>query len=93
VGTILKRLRLKAGREVLFYSIPGNHDYYSWGMPFLCFVKEINEEEWTKQRASYFCLRSEDGRWQFLGADTAFHDSNPFDQINQNNPGPRLRKR
>jgi hypothetical protein len=61
-------------------------------MPFLCFIKAINEEEFTKQKASYFCLRSEDNRWQFLGADTAYHDSSPFDQINQINAGPRLRK-
>lgn len=58
VAIILKRLRIKTNKEILFYSIPGNHDYYSWGMPFLCFIKEINSEEFTKQKASYFCLRS-----------------------------------
>jgi DNA repair exonuclease SbcCD nuclease subunit len=39
----LSKLRLETKREIRFYSIPGNHDYYSWGLPFLCFVKSINE--------------------------------------------------
>jgi 3',5'-cyclic AMP phosphodiesterase CpdA len=93
VSSFIRRLRVKTKKEILFYSIPGNHDYYSWGMPFLCFIKEINSEEFTKQKASYFCLRTEDGRWQFLGADTAYHDSNPLDQLNEANVGPRLRNR
>lgn len=92
VMQFLRKLRMKVKRQLLFYSIPGNHDYYSWGLPFLCFVREANSEEFAKQQASYFCLRSEDNRWQFLGADTAYHDANPLDQINQTNLGPRLRK-
>ncbi len=56
-------------------------------------MKEINEEEPSKQRASYFCLRTWDDKWQFLGADSAYHDSNPLDQLNQAGLGPRLRSR
>lgn len=42
----LNRLRLEARdkfkKSVLFYSIPGNHDYYSWGLPFLTFIANAN---------------------------------------------------
>ena len=53
----LNKLRIVAKREVIFYSIPGNHDYYSWGLPYLCFIKEVNSDEFVRQEASYFCLR------------------------------------
>ncbi len=43
----LNMLRLEAAsrfrKDVLFYSIPGNHDYYTWGLPFLSFVANANE--------------------------------------------------
>lgn len=43
----LNKLRKEAGdklkKNVLFYSIPGNHDYYSWGLPFLTFITNANE--------------------------------------------------
>jgi hypothetical protein len=43
----LNKLRKEAAgkfqKDVLFYSIPGNHDYYSWGLPFLCFIANVNE--------------------------------------------------
>ncbi len=29
------------------------------------------------QKASYFCLRTEDGAWQFLGMDTGYNDRDP----------------
>ena len=86
---------------MLFYSIPGNHDYYSWGYSFHCFILTINEvkmitslnidEDEVRQSTSYFCLRSQDSRWQFIGLDTAYYDSNPFDQINPLILGPTLR--
>lgn len=44
-----------------------------------------------KQHSSYFCLRSEDSKWQLIGLDTAYHDSNPLNQINGLSLGPRLR--
>ena len=96
-----KLAKEKMKKNVLFYSIPGNHDYYSWGLPFLCFISTINEvklitdlnidEDEVRQRSSYFCLRSQDNRWQFIGLDTAYNDSNPLNQINPSNIGPTLR--
>lgn len=50
----------------------------------------IDEDE-VRQSTSYFCLRSQDSRWQFIGLDTAYYDSNPFDQINPLILGPTLR--
>jgi hypothetical protein len=50
-------------------------------------------EDIYKQQASYFCLQSADQKWQFIGLDTAYHDSNPFNQINGLSLGPRLRKK
>ena len=32
------------------------------------------------QQASYFCLRTEDDTWQFLGMDTGYGDRNPVEQ-------------
>jgi hypothetical protein len=31
-------------------------------------------------KASYFCLRTEDSKWQFLGMDTGYGDRNPVEQ-------------
>ena len=96
-----KLAKEKMKKNVLFYSIPGNHDYYSWGLPFLCFISTINEvklitdlnidEDEVRQRSSYFCLRSQDNRWQFIGLDSAHRDSNPANFIKTNILGPSLR--
>jgi len=73
---------------VPFYSIPGNHDYYSYGYGFYPFVKNINRElgfddEKYWQTASYLCLRTkDDNSWQFLGMDTGISDHNPINLIN-----------
>ncbi len=81
--------------KVPFYSIPGNHDYYSYGYGFYPFVKNINSElgftdksYW--QTASYLCLRTiDDESWQFLGMDTGISDYNPVNLYNL--VAPKLR--
>lgn len=54
------------------FTIPGNHEYFSGGAGFFELIDVINGEqaEGWRQEASFYCLRSDDGKWQFLGADT-----------------------
>jgi 3',5'-cyclic AMP phosphodiesterase CpdA len=63
-----------------FFSLPGNHDYYSGGRGFYQMIGQINAAApGCEQKASYFCLRTADERWQFLGMDTGFNDRDPID--------------
>jgi hypothetical protein len=65
-----------------FFTIPGNHDYYSGGGGFYHTIDNINSGITNcKQEASYFCLRTEDDKWQFLGMDTGYNDRVPTDQL------------
>lgn len=52
-------------------TIPGNHEYFTFGKGYFSLIDVLNHDlpKW-KQEASYFCLRSSKGNWQFLGADT-----------------------
>lgn len=43
LNKIRKEAAEKFKKDVLFYSIPGNHDYYTWGLPYLCFIANANE--------------------------------------------------
>lgn len=66
-----------------FYGILGNHDYYSGGAGFFSMIDKVNATlpAACQQKASYFCLRTEDGKWQFLAMDTGLNDRNPVDHI------------
>jgi hypothetical protein len=82
---------LGAGKRIPVFSIPGNHDYYAFGYGYYTMVEGLNEKiPDAVQRASYFCLQTEDGGWQFLGMDTGFDDANPADQINPFYSGPQV---
>jgi len=62
-----------------FFTLPGNHDYYSGGRGFYEMIGRINSTlPGCEQKASYFCLRTTDDRWQFLGMDTGYNDRNPI---------------
>jgi hypothetical protein len=64
-----------------FFTIPGNHDYYSGGSGFYRTIGKVNSGvAGCTQQASYFCLRTEDSKWQFLGMDTGYGDRNPVEQ-------------
>ncbi len=75
-----------------FFAIPGNHDYYAGGRGFYRTIEKVNAgiADCT-QRASYFCLRTEDDRWQFLGMDTGYNDRVPTDLLSSDPQGPDLR--
>jgi hypothetical protein len=65
-----------------FFSVPGNHDYYSGGAGFYHTIDSVNISlPNCTQKGSFFCLRTEDDRWQFLGMDTGYNDRIPADQI------------
>ena len=50
--------------------MPGNHDYYTKGGPFLKHLTLVNENPKDEQKHSFFCLRDEGNNVQFLGVDT-----------------------
>ncbi len=62
--------------EIPVFSVPGNHDYYSGGAGFYGLLDTLNAGA-ARQAASYFCVRSEDDRWQLVGIDTGFNDRIP----------------
>jgi hypothetical protein len=65
-----------------FFAIPGNHDYYSGGGGFYHTIETVNSGiADSAQAASFFCLRTADDKWQFLGMDTGFNDRVPSDQL------------
>lgn len=77
-----------AGPRVPVFNLPGNHDYYDYGLGFYQTLQQVNplgqpgrtwQETLTwQQAASYFCLRTADQTWQFLGMDTGQDDHNPI---------------
>ena len=73
--------QIKPAKRPAFFSIPGNHDYYSGGSGFYRMIGKVNSGiAGCTQQASYFCLRTEDDKWQFLGMDTGYGDRNPVEQ-------------
>jgi uncharacterized caspase-like protein len=59
------------------YTLSGNHDMYSGGAGYYWLLDQLNEGA-MRQQASYFCLRSADRAWQFLGLDTGLNDYSPL---------------
>ena len=58
-----------------FFTVPGNHEYFSGAVPYLRALDagRLVPEPSQRQAASYFCLRTADDGWQFLGLDTAYN--------------------
>jgi Calcineurin-like phosphoesterase len=72
---------VKPEKRPAFFSVPGNHDYYAGGSGFYRMIGKVNSGvAGATQQASYFCLRTEDSKWQFLGMDTGYGDRNPVEQ-------------
>lgn len=54
------------------FTIPGNHEYFSGGKGYFELIDVLNggaSSDWH-QEASFFCLRSDDCKYQFIGADS-----------------------
>lgn len=67
---------LRRSNPLPVYSLSGNHDMYCGGVGFYDLITKLNPAPFT-QRASFFCLRSADEKWQLLAMDTGLHDDNP----------------
>ncbi len=74
VGMIREVLK-GARQRVPFFSVPGNHEYFTGAISFLKALDSgrLVVQPDQRQQASYFCLRSADNGWQFLGLDTGFY--------------------
>ncbi len=70
---------LRAVRHPAIYTLSGNHDMYSGGEGYYGLIGRLNDGA-ARQRASYFCLRSRDRRWQFLAMDTGLNAYDPFER-------------
>jgi hypothetical protein len=88
---LFRKVFQETGRRLPVFTIPGNHDYYSLGWGYYEIITRMNDGiPGATQPASYFCLRTEDNGWQFLGMDTGRDDSSPFNQFNPFLTGPSL---
>jgi len=64
------------------FTLPGNHEYYSLGYGYFQLLDQLNQNvpnidhSQLYQQCSFFCLRTEDQQWQFLGMDTGQADGN-----------------
>ncbi|GAX77924.1 hypothetical protein CEUSTIGMA_g5366.t1 [Chlamydomonas eustigma] len=60
-----------------YYTIPGNHDYYSGGGPFLDCVDYLRSNTTvTQQQASFHALNGTD--WVIVSLDTGYNDRDVF---------------
>ena len=83
VESILRR----DGKKIPVYNLSGNHDMFSGGVGFYRTLPKLNPPPdyapEQGQQASYFCLRSIGGGWQFLAMDTGLHDHDLFGTAGQ----------
>lgn len=80
------------GTRIPVFTIPGNHEYYSYGYPYFSILPGLNSQHSNMlQEASYFCLTVQDTNWQFLAMDTGYDDADPLNSINTFDQGPELR--
>lgn len=82
----------ETGKRVPVFSIPGNHDYYAGAKGFYEKSLSLNSRSYKletgwQQEASYFCLRTQDDMWQFLGMDTGLH-GHSLEEDKPSNPLP-----
>jgi hypothetical protein len=75
---VFKSVAEEIGKPMVpVFTIPGNHEYYSFGDGYFWLLDNLNTGT-QKQSGSYFCLRTEDQQWQFLAMDTGQDDNNPI---------------
>jgi 3',5'-cyclic AMP phosphodiesterase CpdA len=75
ISAHLAKLRKKV-KNLRYYAIPGNHDYYTYGGPFYDSLNDNNDPkrpEWT-QTTSFFCIKNKSSTVQFIGLNTARYD-------------------
>lgn len=64
----------EAGTRVPVFTVPGDQEYFTGGHAYFDCLDSGALATGTRdrQRASFFCLRSADDGWQFLGMDTGY---------------------
>ena len=57
------------------FGVPGNHEYFTGNVPYFECLDSgaLAVHKNQRQAASYFCLRTADDGWQFLGMDTGYN--------------------
>jgi len=72
---LVRAVRNSLGSDVPFFTVPGNHEYFTGAGSYLEALDsgELVTHPSQRQRASYFCLRTADNGWQFLGLDTGYN--------------------
>jgi len=75
---IRKVVEQEKADNVVFYSIPGNHDYYSGGEGFYDMLRKKKLPN-SPQEASFFALKNKD--WMVIALDTAVEDTRPSRSI------------
>jgi 3',5'-cyclic AMP phosphodiesterase CpdA len=72
---LLETVFTACGQRVPVFTVPGNHEYFTGAVAFLSCLDSgrLAVRHDQQQSASYFCLRSADDGWQFLGMDTGFN--------------------
>jgi hypothetical protein len=72
---MLREVQDSENIRVPFFTVPGNHEYFTGAVSYLRLLDsgQLVIEPAQRQQASYFCLRTADDGWQFLGLDTGYH--------------------
>ena len=66
------------GKRPPTFILSGNHDMYCGGAGYYSAIASLNSGS-SKQKASFFCLRTEDEAWQLLAMDTGLNDFKPLE--------------
>jgi predicted phosphodiesterase len=83
----IKQLRTKVP-SLRYYTVPGNHDFYTNGGPFYDSLNNYNDDPKLKQKFGFFCLRNKSNTVQYIGLDTGYSDSGTFNEIDPKYQGP-----
>jgi hypothetical protein len=72
---MLKQVMHAADQQVPFFTLPGNHEYFTGNVPYFSCLDSgvLTPLPEQRQRASYFSLMTADDGWQFLGMDTGYY--------------------
>jgi 3',5'-cyclic AMP phosphodiesterase CpdA len=73
-----------------YYTIPGNHDYYTFGGPFYESLKKNHLNKSYNQDLALFCLRNKSQTVQFLGLNTGRYDYDFMQVANPFYPGTQV---
>jgi predicted MPP superfamily phosphohydrolase len=73
-----------------YYTVPGNHDYYTFGGPFQKHLTMNNLDQKMIQKYSFFCLRNRSHTVQFLGIDTGINEHSFITALNPFHEGAVL---